>query len=68
MAEAGPVTSPGRVEVALLAISGMTPDELGQLSGLVAMKAETRGARQATALGSEIAALAQNSKEVQDNG
>ena len=68
MAEAVQVSAIGRVEAALLVISGMTPDELGQLSGLIAMKAETRASRQASQLGCEIAALAEHSKEVNDNG
>lgn len=68
MAEAVQISAIGRVEAALLVISGMTPDELAQLSGLVAMKAESRAARRAGHLGCEIAALAQHSKEVNDNG
>ena len=68
MAEAVQVSEIGRVEAALLVISGMTPDELGQLSGLVAIKAETRGARQASQLSREVSALAQHTIEVNDNG
>jgi hypothetical protein len=68
MGEAVRISEIGRVEAALLVISGMTPDELGQLCGLVAMKAESRGARQASQLGREVAVLAQHSTEVNDNG
>jgi len=60
MAEAVRISEIGRVEAALLVISAMTADELGQLSGLVAMKAETLGARRACQLAGEIAELAQH--------
>ncbi len=68
MGEAVRISEIGRVEAALLVISGMTPDELSQLGGLVAMKAESRGALQASQLGREVAALAQHSTKVNDNG